>query len=115
MFLSPVTAKNYSFAFSSPAVSNPSKFFPGLEAPADTLLAARADEELSRRIAARLEVEMGDAIGEWRHSGQAQRAMRRRAACRTLREYREARARAHAARKVLFKMLCRVTREEIAA
>jgi hypothetical protein len=115
MFLSPREAANCSFAFSSPAQSNPSRFFPALEAPADTMLAARADEELTRRIAARLQRETDDACRDWQGMTGPQRAIHRRYASKTLRDYREARARAHAARKVLFKMFYAASGKEMAA
>ncbi len=115
MFLSPITASNYAFAFSSPAQSNPSRFFPALEAPADTLLAARADVELSSRLAKQSEEDAYEAVGYWRMSGERQRGEARRHALRTIRGYREARARAYAARKVLFKMLNAQARQEMAA
>jgi hypothetical protein len=120
MFLSPVSPLHYqglkyAHLFSQPVQSNPSEFFPAFEAPAETLLGARADEELTRIFAAREEKNAEEAIGYYYAADYRQRGEARRHALRTIRGYREAKARAHAARKVLFRMLNASVRQEMAA
>jgi len=120
MFLTPTSPLHYQgfkFAtlFSQPVQSNPSKFFPAFEAPADTLLGARADAELAGKIEDDLEAELSVANREWQAASGPKRSTYRHYACKTLRDYREARNRANATRSTLFRMLKATARREMAA